>query len=134
MRMNTAIAKLIVLNNHLTALDVVPRGAVEPLVLMVAPFAPHIAEELWSRLGHEESLAWERFPAADEAMLVEETTTCVLQVAGKVRGRLEVPVGISGENLKALALRAPGVIRALGDRDVRTVIVRAPNLVNVVPA
>ena len=134
MRMNTAIAKLIVLNNHLTALDAVPRGAVEPLVLMVAPFAPHIAEELWSRLGHEESLAWERFPAADEAMLVEETTTCVLQVAGKVRGRLEVPVGISGENLKALALRAPGVIRALGDRDVRTVIVRAPNLVNVVPA
>lgn len=133
MRINTAIAKMIVLNNHLTGLGSVPRAAVEPLVLMVSPVAPHIAEELWSRLGHEESLAWEPFPVADESLLVEETTTCVLQVAGKVRGRLEVPVGIAPDALQELALAAPGVLRALAGRDVRTVIVRAPNLVNVVP-
>ncbi|MDX5399253.1 MAG: class I tRNA ligase family protein, partial [Actinomycetes bacterium] len=134
MRINTAIAKLIVLNNHLTARESVPRAAVEPLVLMVAPVAPHIAEELWSRLGHAQSLAWEPFPVADEALLVEETTTCVVQVAGKVRDRLEVPVSIGEDELRERALAAPGVVRTLAGREVRTVVVRAPRLVNVVPA
>ncbi|MGM0385113.1 MAG: leucine--tRNA ligase [Actinomycetota bacterium] len=133
MRINTAIAKLIVLNNHLTARRSVPRDAIEPLVLMVAPVAPHIAEELWSRLGHMESLAWEPFPVAEAALLVEETTTCVLQVGGKVRDRIEVPVSIDEDELRERALAAPGVVRALAGRDVRTVIVRAPRLVNVVP-
>lgn len=134
MRINTAIAKLIVFNNHLTSLARVPRAAIEPLVLMVAPVAPHIAEELWSRLGHEQSLAWEAFPVADPALLVEDTTTCVLQVAGKVRDRIEVPVSISEDELRERALAAPGIRRSLGDRAVRTVVVRAPRLVNVVPA
>jgi len=134
MRVNTAIAKLIVLNNHLTTLDAVPRVAVEALVLMVAPVAPHIAEELWSRLGHEASLAHAPFPVADDALLVEDTVTCILQVQGKVRGRAEVPTDVSEEALRALALADPGVVRALAGRDVRTVIVRAPRLVNVVPA
>ncbi len=134
MRINTAIARLIVLNNHLTTLAAVPRAAIEPLVLMVAPVAPHIAEELWSRLGHAESLAWEPFPVADESLLVEETATCVLQVAGKVRDRIEVPASIGEDELRERALAAPGVVRTLAGRDVRTVIVRAPRLVNVVPA
>jgi leucyl-tRNA synthetase len=133
MRINTAIAKLIVLNNHLTTLGSVPRAAVEPLVLMTAPVAPHIAEELWSRLGHADSLAHEPFPVADEAYLVEDTVTCVLQVQGKVRGRAEVPADVTEDALRELALADPGVQRALAGRDVRTVIVRAPKLVNVVP-
>ena len=134
MRVNTAIARMIVLNNHLTALETVPREAVEPLVLMVAPVAPHIAEELWSRLGHPESLAHEPFPTPDPALLVEETVTCVVQVAGKVRDRLEVPPSIGEDELRERALAAAGVQRALGERTVRKVIVRAPKLVNVVPA
>ena len=92
LQFNTAIAKLIELNNALTkesADGAAPRAIVEPLVLMTAPVAPHIAEELWSRLGHESSLAFEEFPAADEAMLVDETVTCVVQVQGKVRDRLQ---------------------------------------------
>ncbi|HZK06449.1 MAG TPA: leucine--tRNA ligase [Actinomycetaceae bacterium] len=133
MRPNTAIAKLITLNNHLTGLRAVPREAAETLVLMVAPFAPHLAEEMWARLGHSESLAWHPWPVADEALLVEETVTCVVQVAGKVRDRLEVPASIGVEELQALALKAPGVVRSLNGRGVRTVIVRAPRLVNVVP-
>ena len=133
MRPNTAIARLIVLNNHLTGLGRVPREAIEPLVLMVAPVAPHIAEELWSRLGHEHSLAYQPFPEADEALLVAETVTCVVQVKGKVRDRLEVPPSISEEELQALALAAPGVQRALDGAPVRKVIVRAPKLVNIVP-
>jgi leucyl-tRNA synthetase len=135
LRFNTAIAKLIELNNQLTKLGgPVPREAAEPLVLMLAPFAPHIAEELWSRLGHAESLAFAPFPAADPAMLVEEIVTCVIQVSGKLRDRLEVPVSISEDELRELALASPGVRRTLGDRPVRTVVIRAPRLVNVVPA
>ncbi|MDM7831570.1 leucine--tRNA ligase [Cellulomonas edaphi] len=134
MRVNTAIAKLIVLNNHLTTLPVTPRAAAEALVLMTAPVAPHVAEELWSRLGHDVSLAHESFPVADPAYLVEDTVTCILQVQGKVRGRAEVPAGIGEDALRELALADAGVQRALDGRGVRTVIVRAPKLVNVVPA
>ncbi len=133
MRFNTAIARLIELNNHLTKLSAVPREAAEPLVLMTAPVAPHIAEELWSMLGHDRSLAREPFPVADEALLVDETVTCVVQVAGKVRDRLQVSPSADDDSLRDLALASPAVQKALGDRGVRTVIVRAPKLVNVVP-
>ncbi|WP_414696467.1 leucine--tRNA ligase [Pengzhenrongella sp.] len=134
MRLNTAIARLIVLNNHLTSLKRVPKAVLEPLVLMTAPVAPHIAEELWALLGHAGSLAHEPYPVADEKYLVEDTVTCVLQVQGKVRGRIEVPPSIGQDALRELALADVGVLRALDGRGVRTVIVRAPKLVNVVPA
>jgi leucyl-tRNA synthetase len=134
MRINTAIAKLIVLNNHLTSLPAVPRTVAEQLVLMTAPVAPHLAEELWSRLGHERSLAHEPFPAVDPQYLVQDSVTCVFQVQGKVRGRAEVAPDADEATLRELALADAGVQRALAGRDVRTVIVRAPKLVNVVPA
>ncbi len=132
LRFNTAIARLIELNNHLTKLDSVPREVAETLLLLVAPFAPHLAEELWSRLGHDRSLAHEPYPTADPALLVEETVTCVVQVDGKVRDRLAVAVTVDDDTLQALALASPAVQRVLGDRSVRNVVVRAPRLVNVV--
>ncbi|MDO5740127.1 MAG: leucine--tRNA ligase [Ornithinimicrobium sp.] len=132
LRTNTAIAKMIELNNHLTKLDVVPRAAVEPLVQMVAPVAPHLAEELWSRLGHADSLAYEPFPVADPAKLVEDTVTAIVQVKGKVRDRLEVPADIDAASLEALALASPKVVAIIDGAPVRKVIVRAPGLVNVV--
>jgi leucyl-tRNA synthetase len=130
---NTAIARLTELNNALTKLDEVPRYAAERLVLMTAPLAPHIAEELWQRLGHEETLTFEPFPEADPAQLVEETVTCVIQVRGKVRDRIEVPADITEDDLRERALVLDKVAAATPD-GVRTVIVRAPKLVNVVPA
>ena len=131
---NTAIARLTELNNALTKLEGgVPRDAAEQLVLMVAPLAPHIAEELWMRLGHEESLVHAAFPVADPALLVEDTVTCVVQVRGKVRDRIEVPADISEDDLRALALASAKVRAAVPD-GIRTVVVRAPRLVNVVPA
>ncbi|RKN11904.1 leucine--tRNA ligase [Streptomyces radicis] len=133
LRFNTAIAKITELNNHVTKIDRVPRAAAETLVRLIAPLAPHIAEELWSRLGHEGSVVHTSFPVADPAYVTDETVTCVVQVKGKVRARLDVAPDISDTELEELALAAPGVVEALGGAAIRKVIVRAPKLVNVVP-
>lgn len=133
MRMNTAAARMIVLNNHLTGLKRVPREAIEPLVLMISPLAPHIAEELWLKLGHEESLVRHPFPVVeDESLLEEEKVTCVVQIQGKVRARLEVSPSIGEDELTQLALDTDAAKRALDGRDPLKVIVRAPKLVSIV--
>ncbi|MFE7614939.1 leucine--tRNA ligase [Streptomyces sp. NPDC057496] len=135
MRFNTAIAKVTELNNHLTkAGGPLPRSVADSLVLLVAPLAPHIAEELWRRLGHTESVVHQDFPVADPAYVVDETVTCVVQVKGKVKARLEISPSITDEELEALALADPAVVAALGGAGIRKVIVRAPKLVNIVPA
>ena len=130
---NTAIARLTEYNTVLTALKVVPRAAVEPLVLMVAPLAPHIAEELWHRLGHDQSLAHEPFPVADPELVAEDTITAVVQVRGKLRAQLEVSASITEDELRELALAHPRIVKEIPN-GVRKVIVRAPKLVNVVPS
>jgi leucyl-tRNA synthetase len=132
LRFNTAVAKATELNNHLVKRGSTPRVVAEQVVLLVAPLAPHIAEELWSRLGHETSLVHQPLPEADPAYLVDDTVTCVVQVKGKVKARLEVPPGIADAELEALALAAPGVVTAIAGAEVRKVIVRAPKLVNIV--
>ncbi|MEU5390771.1 leucine--tRNA ligase [Streptomyces tibetensis] len=135
MRFNTAIAKVTELNNHLTkAGGALPRSVAEPLVLMVAPLAPHIAEELWRRLGHTDSVVHRDFPVADPAYVVDETVTCVVQIKGKVKARLEVAPSISDDELEKVALADEKVVAALGGAGIRKVIVRAPKLVNIVPA
>ncbi|WP_415956988.1 leucine--tRNA ligase [Streptomyces sp. 021-4] len=135
MRFNTAIAKITELNNHLTkAGGPLSRSVAERLVLLIAPLAPHIAEELWRRLGHTESVVHQDFPVADPAYVVDETVTCVVQIKGKVRARLEISPSITDEELEALALADAAVVAALGGAGIRKVIVRAPKLVNIVPA
>ncbi|MFJ4967854.1 leucine--tRNA ligase [Streptomyces sp. NPDC088755] len=135
MRFNTAIAKITELNNHLTkAGGPLSRSVAERLVLLIAPLAPHVAEELWRRLGHTESVVHQDFPVADPAYVVDETVTCVVQIKGKVRARLEISPAITDEELEALALADAGVVAALGGAGIRKVIVRAPKLVNIVPA
>lgn len=135
MRFNTAIAKITELNNHLTkAGGPLSRSVAERLVLLVAPLAPHIAEELWRRLGHTESVVHHDFPVADPAYVVDETVTCVVQIKGKVRARLEISPSITDAELEALALADEAVVAALGGAGIRKVIVRAPKLVNIVPA
>ncbi|MFF5275550.1 leucine--tRNA ligase [Streptomyces sp. NPDC000133] len=135
MRFNTAIAKVTELNNHLTkAGGPLSRSVAERLVLLVAPLAPHIAEELWRRLGHTDSVVHQDFPVADPAYVVDETVTCVVQVKGKVKARLEISPSITDEELEALALADPAVVAALDGAGIRKVIVRAPKLVNIVPA
>ncbi|MEV1050967.1 leucine--tRNA ligase [Streptomyces sp. NPDC049887] len=135
MRFNTAIAKITELNNHLTKTGgPVARSVAERLVLLIAPLAPHIGEELWRRLGHSGSVVHAPFPVADPAYVVDETVTCVVQVKGKVKARLEVSPSIGDAELEALAVGDPAVVAALGGAGIRKVIVRAPKLVNIVPA
>jgi leucyl-tRNA synthetase len=129
-RMNTAIAKLIELTNGITRLPATPREVAEPLVLMLSPFAPHIAEELWERLGHSESLAYEPFPVADPSLLVAESVTYPVQVGGKVRARIEVAADAAEDDVRAAALAA--VADQLGGREPRKVIVVPGRMVSVV--
>ncbi|MEU5986583.1 leucine--tRNA ligase [Streptomyces sp. NPDC047434] len=133
MRFNTAIAKITELNNHLTKSGGgLSRSVAEQLVLLVAPLAPHIAEELWRKLGHTGSVVHRDFPVADPAYVVDETVTCVVQIKGKVKARLEVSPSITDAELEALALADAHVVAALGGAEIRKVIVRAPKLVNIV--
>jgi leucyl-tRNA synthetase len=134
LRFNTAIAKLIELNNRLTQVsaDGTPREIAEPLVLMLSPFAPHLAEELWRRLGHEDSLAYVPFPVADPELVKGETAVYPVQVNGKVRGRVEVDADADADAVQAAALADEKVAEFLAGRDPRKVIVVPGRMVSVV--
>ncbi|MEU0530532.1 leucine--tRNA ligase [Amycolatopsis tolypomycina] len=136
MRFNTAGAKLIELNNHVTkvygAAASTPRELAEPLVLMLAPLAPHMAEELWHRLGHADSLVQGPFPVVDEKYLVEDSVEYPIQVNGKVRSRVTVPASASSDEVQAAALADEKVAAMVGDGSPRKVIVVPGRLVNIV--
>jgi leucyl-tRNA synthetase len=135
MRFNTAGAKLIELNNHVTktyGTRPAPRSVVEPMVLMLAPLCPHIAEEMWAALGHDGSLAHGPFPAADEQYLVEDTVEYPIQVNGKVRARVTVPASATQDEVKAAALAEEKVAALINGGEPRKVIVVPGRLVNVV--
>jgi leucyl-tRNA synthetase len=142
-RLNVAVARIMELVSATRkAIDSGPgagsfavREAAEAITVMVSLFAPYTAEECWELLGHQGvSVARAPWPVADEALLAQDTVTCVVQVNGKVRGKLEVPPGIGEDELRELAMSEAGVTRALGGLQVSRVIVRAPKLVNVVAA
>jgi leucyl-tRNA synthetase len=136
LRFNIAIARITELTNHLTQLygadRAVPRSVVEPLVLMVAPLAPHIAEEMWARLGQDSSLAWHAFPEADERWLVEDTVQVAVQVNGKVRSQVSVPADADAAALEAAARADEKIAGYLDGATVRRVVAVPGRLVNFV--
>jgi leucyl-tRNA synthetase len=136
MGFNTAIARLIECNNQLTRVvardGAAPRAVAESLVLMVAPLAPHIAEELWARLGHPDTLTYEDFPVADEARLVQETVEIPVQIKGKVRSHVQVPAGADEAEHERIAREDARVAQLLDGATVRKVIVVPGRLVNFV--
>ena len=113
--------------------DPAVREAAEVVTVALSVVAPYAAEEMWERLGHEPSVANAAWPQADPSLLVAETVTCVFQVQGKVRGRIEVSPDVTEDELRTAALADEGVVRALAGREVAKVIVRAPKLVSIVP-
>jgi leucyl-tRNA synthetase len=104
LRFNTAISQMMVFVNEMTNMEVRPRSVVETFVLLLAPYAPHLAEEIWSRLGHDTTLTYEQWPDADPQYLAEDLITVVVQVNGKVRDQLEVPADIAQDQIIAQAL------------------------------
>ncbi len=132
MRFNTAIAAMMELTNHLTPLQVRPRRALVTFVLLLSPFAPHLAEELWRALGHTQTLAYEPWPAYDPELTKAEEIEVPVQVNGKVRARLKVPAGIYNAALEQAALADAGVRAQIEGKKVRKVIVVPQKLVNIV--
>lgn len=132
LRMNTAISALMVCSNHLAKLDELPRAAYEAFLKCLNPFAPHIAEELWSRIGGEGSISEAAWPGFDPALCAADEIELVVQVNGKVRARITVPADTGKEELEALALGHERVQELVAGLTVRRVIVVPHKLVNVV--
>nr|WP_255220885.1 leucine--tRNA ligase [Arthrobacter luteolus] len=141
-KFNVVIAKLMELVNATRktidsgagAADPAVREAAEAVAVILSLFAPYTAEDLWNALGHPASVANAGWPAVDPALLVQDTVTAIVQVKGKVRDRLEVPADITEDALRELALSSEQIIKVLDGAGIRTVIVKAPKLVNIVPA
>ena len=140
-KFNVAVARVMELVNAARktidsggAGDPAVREAAEAVTVMLSLFAPYAAEEMWELLGHPPAVADATWPTVDPALLVNESVTCVVQIKGKVRAKLEVAPDVTEADLERLALSDPAVIRSLDGREVRKVIVRAPKLVSIVPA
>ncbi|MEK7823704.1 MAG: leucine--tRNA ligase [Candidatus Eisenbacteria bacterium] len=134
LRFNTAIAQLMVCVNELTPLERRARALIEPLVLILAPFAPHLGEELWRRLGHAESLAYAPWPAWDPALVLEATVTLAVQINGKLRATLELPRDIAQDEAQQAALADERIRRYVDGAEIRRVIFVPNKLLNLVVA
>ncbi|HMB73879.1 MAG TPA: class I tRNA ligase family protein, partial [Gammaproteobacteria bacterium] len=134
MRFNTAIAALMEFTNTATKWPALPAAIAEPFVLLLAPLAPHIAEELWEILGHAETLAYEPWPAVDERYLVSETLTIAVQVNGKMRGKIEVPAAADEADILASARADENVARHLAGMQIKREIYVPGRIVNLVVA
>ncbi len=132
LRFNTAIAKLIELNNAVTKLDATPREVAEPMVIMLSPLVPHIAEELWRTLGHDDTITYVRFPDADPALLVDDMIEVPVQINGKVRGRIDVAADASPNVIEATALADDKIAAIVDGATPKKVIVVPGRMVNIV--
>ncbi len=129
---NTAISAMMILVNHLGKLDVRPRSVLESLVLILSPFAPHVAEELWHRLGHTETLAYEPWPQYDPQRTKAKEVELAVQVNGKIKDRIVVDAEADEEAIKETALASESVVAAINGKTPRKVIVIKSRLVNIV--
>jgi leucyl-tRNA synthetase len=133
LRFNTAIAAMMEFTNHLTGkVDVRPRKVLEPFVHLLAPYAPHVAEELWQVLGHTTSLAYEPWPAFDPALVRDEEIEIPVQINGKVKAKLMVPADADAATLEKLALADPKVQEQIAGKTVRKVIAKPRQMVSIV--
>ena len=138
-KFNVAVARTMEMVNHTRkAIDTGPGGAdpavreaAEAIALALSMFAPHTAEDMWERLGHQPSVALQIWPEADQSLLVEDSVTAIIQINGKVRDRVDVSPNISGEDLEKLALSTDAIQRALTGKTIVNVVVRAPKVVAI---
>jgi leucyl-tRNA synthetase len=129
---NTAISAMMIFVNHLSKQSVRPKLVIEKFVLILAPFAPHIAEELWEKLGHTNTLAYERWPEYDRELIKEKEIELAVQVNGKIKDRIVVPADADEEQIKQKALASEKVIAAIAGKSAKKIIVIKSRLVNIV--
>jgi leucyl-tRNA synthetase len=132
LRFNTAIAQMMVFTNEMTKLGERPRALLEPFVLLLSPFAPHVSEELWEVMGHEPSVAHQPWPRYDPALVISERLTIPIQVNGKLRSKIEVPADSSEEQVVTLARQDAKLVEWLQGKQPRKVIYVEKKLVNFV--
>jgi leucyl-tRNA synthetase len=132
LRFNTAIAAMMTLLNDLSRLEAVPRQALETLALLLAPYASHLAEELWERLGHPPSIAARPWPEFDPALCIDDAVEVPVQVMGKLRAKLVVPRDTSKEVLEQMARDEPAVRKWTEGRTIQKVIVVPGKMVSIV--
>jgi leucyl-tRNA synthetase len=118
--------------NHLNKQTVRPKAVIEKFVLILAPFAPHIAEELWEKLGHTDTLAYEPWPEYDKELIKEKEIELAVQVNGKIKDRIVVAAEADEEQIKQQALASEKVIAAMAGKSPKKIIVIKSRLVNIV--
>ncbi|MHC4595070.1 MAG: leucine--tRNA ligase [Planctomycetota bacterium] len=129
---NTAISAMMIFVNHLTKQTIKPKSVVEKFILILAPFAPHIAEELWERLGHTDSLAYESWPVYDKELIKAKEIELAVQVNGKIKDRIVVAADADEEQIKQKTLSSKKVIAAMAGKEPKKIIVIKSRLVNIV--
>jgi leucyl-tRNA synthetase len=132
LKFNTAIAEMMVFVNEATKAVAVPRDWFEAFVRILAPFAPHVAEEMWQRLGHTQGISFEPWPAYDEGKLARDTIVIAVQVNGKLRGQIEVPADAAEDTIKAAARADEKVVPFLDGKPIKKEIYVKGRLVNLV--
>jgi len=132
LKLNTGIAAIFDFVNTMTRATSRTRAVLEPFVLVLAPFAPHLAEELWSRLGHPESLAYEPWPAFDPRLARDEQVEIAVQVNGKIKAKIMVDADAADDAVQAAAMADAKVMAAMENRPVRKVVVAKGRLVNII--
>jgi leucyl-tRNA synthetase len=132
LQFNTAIAQLMILVNDLTKEKEHPQTVLETLVLILSPFAPHMAEELWSQLGHQRTLAYEKWPSFDLNYLVTDQVDVVIQINGKVRGRLSISAKADQQEVEAASKKVDGVQERLQGATIQRTIFVPQKLINFV--
>ena len=132
LRLNTAVSAMMILANHLQGLEQTPKEAVEKLVLVLSPFAPHLAEELWERLGHPPSVSEVPWPAYDPARLEDEDYEIGVQVNGKVRGRIRIPKSATEDTVREAALADANVRMFLEGKPLKKIIYVPGRILNFI--
>ncbi|APU71767.1 leucine--tRNA ligase [Companilactobacillus crustorum] len=132
MHFNTAISQMMVFVNEAHKVETMPKAYAEGLVQLLAPIAPHMMEELWSKFGHTESISYAKWPTYDESKLVSDTVEIIVQVNGKLRDKLEVATGTSKDELEKIATNDEKIQKFIGDKKIVKVIVIPNKIVNIV--
>jgi leucyl-tRNA synthetase len=129
---NTAISQMMIFINHITKQEVRPKSVVEKFILVLAPFAPHVAEELWQRLGYNDTLAYEPWPRYDHELVKEKEIELAVQVNGKIKDRITVSADADEELIKQKAVACPKVAAAVKGKQPKKIIIVKSRLVNIV--